>query len=233
MLSKIKDTMLELVSVIYPDNCLGCNRTLKRQENVLCLRCENDLLPTNHAVEQYNNVYRQLCVRVPINNALSGFYFQKNNPLQAVIHALKYDNRTDAGVYLGRIIGSQLATTLWINSIKAIVPMPLHPKKEHRRGYNQAAHIAKGISEVVGVAVQNNMVKRSVDNPSQTTQSRHERWENVEGIFEITDKLVAGTHLLLVDDVITTGATIEACAMTITASGCEVSVATAATALMD
>jgi ComF family protein len=210
---------------------MSCTNTLKQQEEVLCTHCQSKLVSTNHSIENSNKVFQQFTGRIEIDHALSAFYFQKNNALQHVLHGLKYANRKDAGLYLGKLLGEQLASTSWANDIDCIIPLPLHPKKQQKRGYNQAEIIAEGVQEATNLPIDTSSVKRVVENPSQITQGRFGRWDNVSGIFEITKPLPDGYHVLLIDDVITTGSTIEACAVPLLSANCKVSIASIATAL--
>lgn len=140
-------------------------------------------------------------------------HFTKEGSLQPIIHELKYRNRPDLGVFLGEILGSKLKNSDFCNNIDILTPIPIHPKRAKERGYNQAAEIIKGIIKHIPLPFDEQNLKRIANNPSQTGLNKMERWENVEDIFDIEDYfLFENKHLLLVDDVITTGATLESCA---------------------
>lgn len=141
-----------------------------------------------------------------------------------LLHALKYRNRPDIGILLGTWMYEELAQDHWFEGIDFIVPVPLHHKKEKKRGYNQAAVIGRGISKAGGIPMYERLLLRSVNSGSQTRLSRIARWENAGKAFSIQEpEMVKGKHVLLVDDVITTGATLEACADKLHAAGAKVS----------
>jgi ComF family protein len=183
-----------------------------QENNQLCLHCINELPHTNFAQYKNNPVEKIFWGRIPVTAAHSEFYFAKETLIQHLIHQLKYKNNTAIGFYLGEIMGKTLLHSNRFNDIDYIVPLPLYPDKEHKRGYNQAAVIANGISEVMNIPVLKGNVLRQRFTETQTRKHRTERWENVEGSFMVKDPLkLKGKKLLLTDDVITTGATLEAC----------------------
>jgi ComF family protein len=162
------------------------------------------------------------------------YYFTRKSPIQRALHQLKYRNKPDIGVKLGRIFGRQLATSAAFQSIDAIIPVPLHPKREHLRGYNQSARFAAGLSDAWnGIPVYNDAVVRNLHTSTQTSKSRSARFENVGGIFSIRKPgRLEGKHILLVDDVLTTGATLEMCGeMILQVPGTRLSMATIAIAV--
>ncbi|MDQ6757053.1 MAG: ComF family protein [Bacteroidota bacterium] len=209
----VKTTILSpLVHLFYPHVCTGCGSDLIEDDNLLCLKCINELPHTNFAMHANNPVEKIFWGRVDIISAMSEFYFAKGTLIQTLIHEFKYNGNKDIGMYLGATIGRSLAGTDRFKNIDALIPLPLFADKEFRRGYNQATILCNGISEVINVPVIKNNVVRKRYTETQTLKHRTERWENVEGSFEINDpSQLKGKHLLLIDDVVTTGATLEAC----------------------
>lgn len=212
----IKNIFSSTLHLFYPHVCTGCGSDLLQEDNLLCLHCINNLPKTNFAQHQNNPVEKIFWGRIPIAAAHSEFYFAKESLLQHLIHQLKYKNNTDIGFYLGQLMGKTLSDSNSFNNIEYLVPLPLYPDKERKRGYNQAAIICNGMSEVMNVPVLVGNVIRQRFTETQTRKHRTERWENVEGSFVVKDATVLkGKNILLVDDVITTGATLEACGTTI------------------
>jgi ComF family protein len=206
----IKEALLQLA---FPHNCLGCGTSVLSVEHFLCFRCLSSLPQTHFHPIVDNPVEKIFWGRVPIEAATSHYYFTKQSLLQQLMHQLKYRNNKDLGIYLGRIMGSTLASTARFAQIDALVPLPLFPEKEHQRGYNQSTMICKGIYESWEKPVLDRIVIRTHNTESQTKKKRTERWQNMENRFQLIDEAaIKGKHILLVDDIITTGATLEACA---------------------
>ncbi len=154
--------------------------------------------------------------RLPLHSATSFLFFNKGGNVQHLIHRLKYKRKPEVGIYLGRLMGFQLMDSPLFAEVDLIIPVPLHPKKERIRGYNQSEIIGKGLEQSMKAVLSTGNLIRSVHTSSQTKKSRYGRWENVKGIFEVKNpEILKGKHLLLVDDVITTGATLESCANTL------------------
>ncbi|MGC4100226.1 ComF family protein [Ferruginibacter sp.] len=208
--------LYDTLHLFYPHICTGCGSDLLPQGNQLCVYCINDLPHTNFAQFANNPIEKIFWARIPVTAAHSEFYFAKETLLQHLIHQLKYKNNTDIGIYLGEMMGNSLLQSGRFSQLDYLVPLPLYPDKERKRGYNQAAVICKGISEIMQVPVLNDNVVRRRFTETQTRKHRTERWENVEGSFVVNDPTVLqGKKILLVDDVVTTGATLEACGSTI------------------
>jgi len=207
--------MLEpLLQLFYPRLCLACQRQpLQRQQRALCTSCQYKIKPTNYHLFEENPVAERFWGRLPITRASTAYHFVKGGILQRLIHELKYGHRPEIGEELGRSYGRLLAEEPFWKSIDYIIPVPLHPKKRHQRGYNQAARWASGLSESLGVPWSEKFLLRASYTESQTRKSREERFANVSDAFVLrqADKL-RHKHIMLVDDVMTTGATIEACA---------------------
>ena len=202
-----------ITHLFFPRICQACGHVLYNQEEVLCLKCLYHLPKTNFHFHEDNPVSQTFWGRVKLNSASSFLFFNKGGRTQRLMHNLKYRGKKHVGVYLGKLYGKELKKSDLFSSIQVVVPVPMHPKKQQIRGYNQSALIAEGIAGSMHVEVQiDNLIKVS-NTSSQTKKSRYNRWQNVKDVFQIKDeKLFEDKHILLVDDVITTGATIEACA---------------------
>lgn len=213
LLSSILSGTLHL---FYPHICTGCGSDILDKENLLCLSCTENLPATSFALQAGNPVEKAFWGRIAVTAAHSQYYFSKESLIQHLIHQLKYKNNKEIGIYLGELTGSTLFAGNRFKNIDMLVPLPLFPDKEHKRGYNQATVICDGISRSMQVPVNTGNVVRQRYTGTQTRKHRDERWQNVEGSFIVKDPAaLKGKNILLVDDVITTGATLEACGSTI------------------
>ena len=201
----------DFLNLFYPKHCVLCGNRLAGDNKILCTKCLYDMPKTNFH-EKYDNKTAQIFWgRVDLNFAASFLYFYKGSKYRKLIHLLKYKNKPEIGVYLGELYGSELINVKEIKDADFLVPVPLHPKKRRIRGYNQSEEFSKGLSNVLEVPVAN-LLRRKVFTETQTKKSREERWNNVKDVFEVTDcNIVKGKHVILTDDVVTTGATLEAC----------------------
>ncbi|MBO6516321.1 MAG: ComF family protein [Bacteroidia bacterium] len=202
----------DLINLIFPDLCVLCAGDLAKTEQKVCLQCDY-LLPKTWFWDFHDNpLYTSLNGRVRLCHASAFLFFRKKNRVQQLLHLLKYQGDQELGVELGRRFAHHLRSTAVLQDANLLVPVPLHPSKQLLRGFNQSESIVRGISEVLDVNYDTELLRRSIANPSQTRRSRYERWENVDGIFMLsTLRPLTDTHIVLVDDVFTTGATIEAC----------------------
>lgn len=218
--------------LFFPTLCEACSSALYSGEELVCLRCRAALPKTGFVNHPENLVARLFWGRVPLQRAASVYFFNKGARVQHLLHALKYKNRSDVGVLLGRWMFEEMNHQAWLEDIDLLVPVPLHPDKEKKRGYNQAAIIARGFSASSAIPLDERALLREENTQSQTKLSRIARWENTKEAFKVANKeALAGKHILLLDDVITTGATLEACAnVLIEQSGCKVSVLSVACA---
>ena len=206
---ELADAVLHLA---FPVVCEGCGTDLTEKQHQLCARCLSTLPQTNFHLLGENPVERIFWGRVPLLHATAQYYFTKESIVQHLMHQLKYKGNKEVGFYLGRLMGLAMAESNRFSFIDALLPLPLHPSKEHKRGYNQATVLCEGISDVLGKSVLKNIVVRPEHTETQTRKSRLERWQNMEGKFELADaSAIESKHVLLIDDVITTGATLEAC----------------------
>ena len=212
MIAALKNIANSAVHLFYPHICTGCGSDLLEEDTLLCLKCIHDLPHTSFAGFEGNPVEKYFWGRLPVTAAHSEFYFSKEFLLQHLIHQLKYKGNTAIGFYMGELMGNTLLASNRFGNIDAIIPLPLYPDKERKRGYNQATVICEGIAAAMHIPVLKNNVIRQRFTETQTRKHRTERWENVEGSFVVTNPAaLKGKNILLVDDVITTGATLEAC----------------------
>ena len=222
----------DFISLIYPKICLGCNNSLLKHEQCICTVCEFHIPKTNHFEIKENDLQKLFWGKVQLDHAAALYEFVKDSPLQKMIHALKYEENQEVGIYLGKQIAYEIEESIFFKDIDYIIPVPLHPKKEKIRGYNQSRCIAKGIKEVLKTEIVTTTLTRTVDNESQTKKNKYSRWENVGEVFRMTDvEKLKHKHILLIDDVITTGSTLEACVTTLQQiEGIKVSIVTIAIA---
>ena len=202
----------ELVNLFYPNLCLLCGQPLVQNEQFLCLHCHCNLPRTHYHVNKRNPAYDLFSGYSQVNEVTGFLFFEKEGITQKLIHTLKYYGDKNLATFLGQTAALELQTAGFYASIDTIIPIPLHPKKEKKRGYNQSEWIAKGMASVYGCAMDNQRLKRVTDTESQTLKSVYDRHVNVEKIFELSEPgQYYGKHILLIDDVITTGATISSC----------------------
>ncbi|MBK9291958.1 MAG: ComF family protein [Bacteroidetes bacterium] len=222
----------DLLSLFYPEVCPCCGELLNKTEQTVCLTCHYLLPRTGYERIADNPVARLFYGKVRLHAAMACYFFAKHGRVQPLIHELKYKSNRDAGLFLGREIGKAIRSSELYSDVSLLVPVPLHPKRERKRGYNQSEVIARGINEITGIAISRNNLLRGVATQTQTKKSREERWKNVKDIFAVRQpEAFAGQHLLLIDDVITTGSTIEGCIRALEPiQGIRISVAAAAVA---
>ncbi|MFK7969189.1 MAG: ComF family protein [Bacteroidia bacterium] len=200
----------DFLHLFVDEGCRTCGQSLSAQEQLVCFNCLGQIQQTDfHLRPTENELYYRLAGRVELWGATGLFYFDKKGILQQLVNAFKYKDSPDMAVQMGRILGSALHKSEFIAGLEAIVPVPLHPAKARKRGYNQAECIAQGISEIIDIPVDCDCLKRRRNTRTQTRKSREARWKNVSGAFSVSDRPPA--NILLVDDVVTTGATLEAC----------------------
>ncbi len=211
--------MLDLVA---PRQCCICETRLGPEEHDICLSCLRHLPHTDHLQEPYDNDLAKVFWGriVHIERAAAWIYHQAGSQALRPLYQLKYNHRPEIGVTLGRIMGKEMVQSGFLEGVDCIVPVPLAPQRQRQRGYNQSERIAQGISEVAGRPVITDAVRRTRFADSQTTKGRWGRNENVEGVFEAhnIDK-IRNSHVLLLDDTVTTGATICACAQPLEQAG--------------
>ena len=203
-----------LLDLISPRLCVVCGNRLAVTEETLCSKCYLHLPRTDFGHDLYENVMAKLFWgQMAIEKATALFYYEPHAETAQILYEMKYKNHPEIGVVMGRMMAKELMRSGLFEGIDAIVPVPLARKRERQRGYNQSLELAKGVSEVTGLPIANKVVRRTKFVGSQTQRGRWERNENVEDVFELVDSdSISGKHLLLIDDVVTTGATIFACA---------------------
>lgn len=202
----------DFISILFPRICPGCGSHLLRNENIICSECYILIPRTNYHLKPDNPVARLFWGRCMIENAAAFSFYARDSRIRKMIHQLKYNGLTEIGTELGRIYGLTLKNTEFLDGIDLIIPVPLHKVKKRKRGFNQSEIICYGISEVTGIKTETTLLLRKSMTGTQTKRSRYDRWANVEGIFMVTDpEKLTNRHILVVDDVITTGSTLEAC----------------------
>jgi ComF family protein len=216
---------------MFPRLCCGCENTLNKNEEVLCTACVYRLPRTHFHNLLENPVSQKFWGRIPLAGATSFLFFQKGGAVRELLHTVKYQGRQDIGERLGRLFGQDLVQSPRF-ATELIIPLPLHPDKLRVRGYNQCDPIVRGMAQSMGCSYTTEAVRRTVANPTQTRKTRMERWQNVASIFEVHQpEWVQGKAVMLVDDVVTTGATLEACGRTLLEAGARsLHIATLATA---
>lgn len=213
-----------LVHLFYPHCCELCGTDLHQTDELLCLRCMQ-ALPLTHFQRYPNNPVAQVFSgRIPVQQATATYYYNQSSGLQHLIHRFKYGQRPDIATWLGKQTGYQLQESSWISTIDFLAPVPLNPRKEKKRGYNQATLLANGIAQVIPLPVYPATLRREQFTATQTKKGRTDRWQNVATAFQANGNLSDGSHVLLVDDVITTGATTEACCKALQQAGARVSI---------
>jgi ComF family protein len=212
----LNDLRQGIAHLFYPRLCEGCSKPLLTAEEVLCIGCALHLPATGYAGIEDNETALRFAGRVPFIYAATFAYFTNDGLLQHLLHGLKYKDKKEIGGYLGRLLGSSLQDGL--NKIEQplpidlVIPVPLHKAKKAKRGYNQSMLIAAGISDILGIPASDEVLVRTRNTESQTNKTRAERVANMRDAFELREA-VTGKHILLCDDVLTTGATLEACAL--------------------
>lgn len=227
----VTETARSLLHLFFPHCCAGCGTDVLSNQQLLCLPCISQLPLTNFHLYADNPVHRKFRGRLPLITATSYAYFTKDSLLQKLMHQLKYNNRKNIGSWFGRRMGEALQMAPRFTMPDALVPVPLFAARERKRGYNQSELLCAGMAEVLQLPVWKKVVIRSTLTASQTRKSRIQRWQNMEGKFAVLQpSVIRGRHLLLVDDVVTTGSTLEACGRALlTAGEVKLSIATMAT----
>lgn len=203
--------------LLFPPCCSVCGNALSVHEECLCLSCLMNLPKTNYHLLDENEVEKRFWGKVPVKRASAYFHYMKGSDFDKLLFDLKYHGRREIGVVMGKYMAKELAESGFFEGIDVIIPVPLHKKKQKLRGYNQSERIAAGISIATGIPVDNNSVGRVVANSTQTRKTVWERWEGTQNIFSVLlPEKICGKHILLVDDVLTTGATIVSCAAEMT-----------------
>ncbi len=221
----------DFVHIFLPKVCVACDSSLLSHEEVLCTACIYHLPITDFHQDKQNETAQQLWGKLDFQEAMSMLYLAKSSRVEKLVYKLKYGNQPEIGVFLGEYYARMMLRTGFFDQLDMIIPIPIHKSKLRKRGYNQSSQFAKGLSKESGVPWSENVLIRAKATESQTRKSRIERYDNVEGVFALKKpSLVKGKHILLVDDVLTTGATICVAGSQLTEAGATISVMTIARA---
>lgn len=217
MLNKIKHILQATADAIMPRTCPVCNCVLGADEPFLCRNCLNTLPLTHYEDAQFNRMEQLFAGKVPIERAAALFHYEKDSPYSAIIHDIKYRNMTHMGVWMGKQAVAMMKHSAFFDGIDIVVPVPMHPDKEAQRGYNQAHVIAQGVASATGATLLQAIIAVK-PHDTQTRKGAYDRWLNTRDTYAPaphTHTMLAHKHILIIDDVITTGATIIACAQAI------------------
>ena len=224
----LPNTILDdFISLFFPHYCMACSGSLVKGEEILCTVCLTDLPKTNYHLLPENPVYNKLTGRLSIRYGGAFLKFRKTGIVQHLLHELKYNNHPEVGIRIGRAYGKELLQTGLQQELDLIIPVPLHTSRRRQRGYNQSSKFAEGLSEALNIQWDESISVRTQSTTTQTNKSKAARWENVKDVFSVNSRSgIEGKRILLVDDVITTGATLEACGQHLISCGCrELSIA--------
>ena len=231
ILSKLRRAIGDLHALIFPPSCPICNATMREGEQVLCNRCRVAMPMTGYIGRIDNAMERRLWGLMPFVQASALYFYIEGSPYRHIIHAFKYGSKWRLARDMGEWLGGEMARSKAFDEIDVIVPVPLHPLRRMWRGYNQSEYLAEGVAKALGRPIDSRSLRRTRYTTSQTRHTKNQRWDNVHGRFAMRrGASFAGRHVLLVDDVFTTGATLCACADAILreAPNCQISVITLA-----
>ena len=225
----MNNTLKRVLNLIFPRLCILCYNETPNDGQEFCIDCLINMPYTNHFKVKENNASQKFWGRFQYEDVASLLNFYNYSDVKWMVHRLKYEGRKDIGYILGLMVGKRMLVSEFFKGIDIIVPIPLHSEKRAKRGFNQASYFGKGISEILKIPIREDVIVKKVYTKSQTKMSRIERIQNVFNSFELVDKNgIQGRHILIVDDVLTTGATIEACARKLMeANDIKLSIATA------
>jgi len=208
----MKNFFNSFTQLLFPNLCICCKGYLSNQERFICDMCNYNLPIYEFNSLKDNDLRKKFWGTLPIQECLAYLSFKQNNEVQKVMHELKYNGNKEIGFAMGLTLGRLILSFDKLDDIDFIIPIPLHKKREDQRGFNQAEVIANGVSNIIKAPVLNNVVGRVINNKSQTNRNRLDRSINTEDIFKVMNlKPLEGKHILLLDDVITTGATMISC----------------------
>lgn len=211
-MQQLKALAADLFQLLFPNLCNGCAQQLMKSERLLCLNCRFDLPYTDFHLFPDNPVAKQLWGRIPCAHATAMLHFRKGSRVQQILHNLKYKGKPELGVLLGELLAETILQSPSPWTTDMIIPVPLHKKRERSRGYNQSLCIAEGLATGLKLPIRKDVLIKGSSTSSQTKKGRFSRYENLKSAFQVKDAAkISGKNILLVDDVITTGATIEAC----------------------
>lgn len=207
---RIAQFLAPIERLFFPQGCVICQNEISDERQWICLFCEQSL-PFLHLSEngQENLMAQLFWGRVPVKNAFALLSYTKLNATQTILNRIKYKDKPEMAFYMGAFMGKQLKSMEWIKDIDALVPIPIHPKKKFIRGYNQSERLAQGLSEVLNIPLKEDLLQKHLHTISQTQKGRFARWDNLAGAFLARTTVQNAQHIALVDDVVTTGATLE------------------------
>jgi len=222
----------DIINLFYPQVCCTCGKRLSEASELICFKCRNELPKVKFPLLEDNELTNRFLGKLDLKFGAAYLYFFKSGISQELMHAFKYKNQPELGHMIGTYLGYDLVHDPVSQHIDMIVPVPLHPKKLRKRGYNQSAIFAQGLSDSMTIPIAADVLIRTVHGESQTHISREERLKNVHATFQVMDReVIKSKSILLVDDVITTGATLEACGIQLLEAGAaRLSIATMAIA---
>jgi ComF family protein len=230
----LKNIFSDFLTLLFPEYCYACEKSLARGEAIVCTNCRLKLPYTNVHLQEpaHNELSVRFFGKVPVQHTLAYLYFNRAGRVQRLLHALKYRGVQEIGETLGTWYGHNLREAGYSETFDIIVTVPLHARRQRQRGYNQNDTFARGLAEALDLPWSGKALKRTQYTSSQTHKTRPERWANVEHVFQVNKpEIIQAKRVLLIDDVITTGATLEACAVSLLKAGCQkVSVCTIAAA---
>lgn len=213
-MKKIISYFSDFLALFFPELCAACGESLYKNESIICSNCIFQLPHTNFHKDPNNKMARQLWGRFPFIQSIAFLYFRKGSRIQNMMHQLKYRKSPETGIRLGELYAHELKRSNLFMLPDLIMPIPLHPAKFKKRGYNQSECIAKGLSEVFDIPINTKNLIRLENTETQTKRSRYARYENLISAFTVQEgSELEQKHIMLVDDVMTSGATLEACSI--------------------
>lgn len=230
-----KEITASVLDTLFPRSCAVCNTTLAAHEQHLCTKCSIGIPRTRFHLQEFNPMEQLFAGKVPIEHASGFFFYEKGNPYSGILYKLKYYNMPKLGQYIAEMYARELQNDTFLSDIDVVLPIPLHPVKKAKRGYNQSEYIAKGFAQALNVPVLNDVLIAIRNHETQTHKGIYERWLNTQDIFKAQHtECIEGKHVLIVDDVVTTGATLLSAALTLAdIPGIKISLATIGVARLD
>ena len=202
-----------LLHLFFPPTCAGCKTILIANENVICTSCRHEMPLTQHHLNPENDAYKKFYGRIPVEHVSALVYFHKKGIVQELIHSLKYRGQEAIGTVFGEWYAEELKNIPVLSTVDTIIPVPLHLKKLRERGYNQVTEFGNALAKSLQIPISNSILFRQVYSKTQSQKNRLGRTEGIDSIFDVSfDEKDHNKHFLLIDDVITTGATLEVCA---------------------
>jgi ComF family protein len=222
MKSSFIEIVEDFISLFFPRYCVACEDSLVKGENLVCTRCMLEMPRSNYHLEHENPFFNKFRGRMPVKYVMAYFKFVKSSRVQHILHALKYKNKPELGRMLGQVYGEELIRAGFAEKFDMIIPVPLHHTRKRSRGYNQSEEFGMGLSKILEMPCEVNFLTKVARTQTQTRKSKLNRWDNVKEVFAISQQAdVMGKRILLVDDVVTTGATLEACGRILIEAGCK------------